>query len=148
MREHDVEIICYDSKLYVPQSLRRHMLDWYHFYLNHLGGSRLATTIRGVCYCKGLVTQAEMFAKTCKICQQFKKINTIYENLPPKNIAELKPWDTVHVYLIVPYSKSIRQHQPGGTVILNNSSLTCMTMIDPAQAGLRLSRYLRLNSRS
>ena len=29
MQELDgVEIICYDSKIYVPQSLRRRMLDW------------------------------------------------------------------------------------------------------------------------
>ena len=29
--------------------------------------------------------------------------------MPPKNIAELKPWDLVHVDLIGPYSKSIIQ---------------------------------------
>ena len=51
----DVEIICYDSKIYVPKSLRRRVLDWYHFYLNHSGGSRLAKTIREVWYWKGLV---------------------------------------------------------------------------------------------
>ena len=37
----------------------------------------------------------------------------------------------MHVDLIDPYSNSIRQHQPGGTVICNNSSITYMTMIDP-----------------
>ena len=70
MQELDnIEIICYDSKIYVPQSLRRHVLDWYHFYLNHPGGSRLAKTIQEVCYWKGLVTQVDLLAKTCKICQ-------------------------------------------------------------------------------
>ena len=125
-----MEIICYDSKIYVPQSLRRRVLDWYHLYLNHPGGSRLAKTTQEVCYWKGFVTQADLFAKTCKICQQFKKRETLYGHLPPKNIAELKPWDTLHVYLIGPYSKSIRQQHPGGTAIFNNSSLTCMKMID------------------
>ena len=38
----------------------------------------------------------------------------------------------MHVDLIGPYSKSIRQQQPGGTVILKNYILTCMTIIDPA----------------
>ena len=70
-----------------------------------------------VCYWKGLVTQAEMFAKTCKICQHFKKRKNIYGHLPPKNIAELKPWDTVHVDFIGSYRKSIRQQKTGGTVI-------------------------------
>ena len=41
--------------------------------------------------------QSELYAKPCKICQYFKKINTIYGHLPPKNNAELKPWDLVHV---------------------------------------------------
>ena len=50
--------------------------------------------------------------------------------MPPNNIAELKPWNALHVDLIGPYSKSIRQHQPGGTVILNNNSVSFMTIID------------------
>ena len=37
----------------------------------------------------------------------------------------------MHVYLVVPYSKSIRKQHPGGTAIRKNASLTCMTMIDP-----------------
>ena len=43
----NVKIICYDSKIYVPQSLCRHVLDWYYLYFNHPGGSRLAKTTRG-----------------------------------------------------------------------------------------------------
>ena len=62
---------------------------------------------------------------------QFKKINTIYGRLLPKNIAQLKPWYLVHVELIGPYSKSIRKHQPVGAIIKDNFSLTCMTKIDP-----------------
>ena len=38
----------------------------------------------------------------------------------------------VHVDLIVTYSKFIRQHQPGGAIINNNFSITCMPMIEPA----------------
>ena len=83
----DVEIICYGSKIYVPQSLRRHVLDWYHFYLNHPVVSRLAKTIQEVSYWKVNVTQAKMFAKTCKIYQQFRNRKTLYGHLPPKNIA-------------------------------------------------------------
>ena len=62
----------------------------------------------------------------------FQKINTIFGHMTTKNIAELKPLDLVHVGLIFPYSSSIRQHQPGGAIINNNVSLTCMTMTDPA----------------
>ena len=109
MQELDnVKIICYDSKIYVPQSLCRRVLDWYHFYINHPGGSRLAKIIREVCYWKSLVNQAELFAKMCKIRQQFKKRKTIYRYLPPKNISELKPWGTVHVDMIGSYIKSLK----------------------------------------
>ena len=83
-------------------------------------------------YWKGLVTQAELFAKTCKICQQFLKRRFFYGNLPFKNIAELKLWDSVHIDLIVTYSKSIRKHQKGGNIICKNVSLSCMITIDPA----------------
>ena len=46
----DIEIICYDSEIYLPQSMLRlvMVLDWYHFYLYHPGGSRLAKTTREV----------------------------------------------------------------------------------------------------
>ena len=71
--------------------MRRRVLDWYHFYLNRPDSSRLAKTILEVCYWKGLFTQAEMFAKTCKIFQQFKNRKTLYGHPPPNNISELKP---------------------------------------------------------
>ena len=67
----------------------------------------------------------------CKIFQQFKNRKTIYERLPPISISELKPWDTLDLDLIGPYSKSIRQHHQGGAIINNNISLTCMMIIDP-----------------
>ena len=128
----DVNIICYDSKIYVPQILCRRVLDWYHLYLSHPDGSRLPKTILEVCYCKVIVTQSEMFAKTCKNFQQFKNRKTIYGHLPHKNIVELKPWDLVHIELIGPYSNSTRQQQPGRAIIWMNASLTCMEIIDPA----------------
>ena len=45
----DVKIICYDRKIYVPKNLHICVLDCYHFYLNHPGGSIIAKkTIRYV----------------------------------------------------------------------------------------------------
>ena len=89
--------------------------------------------------------QAELFDKTCKICQQSKKRKTLDGYLPPNNIAELKPWDYMHVYLIGPYSKSIRQQHPGGAIIGKNYSLTCMTMIDPATGWFENFEILMFN---
>ena len=108
----------------MPQNLRRHVLYWYHFYINHPGGSILEKITHEVCYWKGLVTQEQLLAKKCKTCQHFKKRKTIYGHLTPKNIAELKPWDLVHVDLMGIYSKSIRQHKTDGSIIQKNVSLT------------------------
>ena len=83
----DVEIICYDRNIYVLQSICRRVLDWYHFYLNQPGGTRLAKTIQDIWYWKRLVTQAELFADMCKTCQQFKNRKTVYGHLPPNNIT-------------------------------------------------------------
>ena len=67
-----------------------------------------------------------------------KNRKTIYGHLPPKNISELKPWYSVHVDLIGPYSKSIKQQHPGCTVLFRNSSLTYMKMIDPATGWFKI----------
>ena len=80
----NVEIICYYRKVYVLQTTRRRVLDWYNLYFNQPGGSRLEK--KEVFYWKGLVTQAKLHAKPCKICQRLKKRKTMYGHLPPKNI--------------------------------------------------------------
>jgi hypothetical protein len=128
----DVEIYFLNSKIYVPKSLRRRTLDWYHFYLNHPGGDRLAKTLQEVCEWKGITTQAKQHAKRCKSCQKFKRRAARYGHVPPMNIAQLKPWDTVHIDLIGPYTKTVKQHQPGNNIKEVDLFLTCMTMIDPS----------------
>ena len=110
----------------------RRVLDWYHLYINHPGGSILSKQNWEVCYWKGLFVQAELYANPCKIFRQFKNRKTIFGHLPPKNISEVKPWDMVHVDLICPYSSSIIQHHLGGAIVNNNVSLNSMTMINPA----------------
>ena len=55
-----------------------------------------------------------MYVNMCKECQQFKNRNNIYGHLTPNIIAVLKPWNLVHIELIGPYVKSIRQPQLGG----------------------------------
>ena len=122
------------------------VIDWYKLYINHPGGSRLAKTIRGVCFWKGVVMQSELYDNLCKIFQQFKKRNHIYGSFSPNNFAELNPWDTVHVYLIVPYFKYIRQYHPGSAIIKNNFSLAFMTMIVPDTDWLKLLKCQHLTS--
>ena len=108
------------------------MIDWYHSYLNHPGGDRLAKTLEEVCYWKGLTNQAKQYAKPCEHCQKFKKRRSRYGNLPPKNIAKLKLWHMVHIDLIGPYTKNVKQHQPDNIIKDIDLQLCYMTFIDPA----------------
>ena len=39
--------------------------------------------------------------------------------------------------LVALYIKYIRQQHPGGAIIKNNVSLTCMTMVDPATSSFK-----------
>ena len=84
---NNVNIVFYDRKINVLQSLCILVLDWYHLYLNLPGGSRRAKTIQEVCYWKVLATQSELCAKLCNICQKFKNRKTLYECLTPNSIT-------------------------------------------------------------
>ena len=61
--------------------------------------------------------KSELYAEPYNTCQKFKKRKTIFGHLTLKNITELKLWDTVHIDLIDPYSKYIRQQQPGDATL-------------------------------
>ena len=136
----NVEIIFYKNKIYVPKTLRRRTIDWYHYYLNHPGGDRLANTLQEVCYWKGMVNQAKQTARRCQSCQKFKRRATRYGHLPPMNIARLQPWNTVHIDLIGPYTKMVKQHQPGNIVKEVDLHLTCMTFIDPSTGWFEIAQ--------
>ena len=89
----DFELILFHKKIYARLTLRRRVLYWCHFYLNHPGGIRPANKPLKVYYRKVLMSQVELYIKTSKKCQHFKKRKTIYEYLPPMITAALKPWN-------------------------------------------------------
>ena len=74
--------------------------------------------------------QAELYTEMYKICQWFNNINTIYVHLQPKNIAELKSCNLLHVDLIGPYRTYIMQQNMGGAISKKDVSLF-MIIFDP-----------------
>ena len=44
--------------------------------------------------------------------------------------------------MIVPYTKSIIQHHPGGAIFWKNDSLDCMTVIDTAKVSFEFVEIL------
>ena len=127
----EVEIVTFEDKIYVPVSLRKRTMEWYHYFLNHPGGERLYKTLNRVCYWKGMGNHCMNFCKKCEVCQLHKPRKTKYGHLPPKRVGELVPWNTIHVDLIGPYSITAQQFQTNGTTTKQELQFTCMTMIDP-----------------
>ena len=132
MEVEGVKLIHFCKKMYVPTSLRQRALKWYHHYLCHPGGDRLANTLKEVCVWKGMVTQARSLGKLCRECQKFKKRTTKYGHLEPKEAETLVPWHTVCVDLIGKYNLMAKVKQLDGTIEECDLRLLCMTFIDPA----------------
>ena len=111
-----VELVTYKGKIYVLAGLRKHTIEWYHYFMNHPGGEQLYKTLNKVCYWKGMSTQCTNFCKRCNVCQQFNSQKRQYGQLPPQTVGELVSWDTVHVDLISPYSLTAKQFWPQGKI--------------------------------
>ena len=127
-----INLIHYRDRVYVPKTLCKRVLQWYHQYLQHPGGERLAATLTTICRWPGMVNQARQLCRTCKACQKYKTRNTKYGQLPPKEAEEMNPWHTVCVDLIGPYSVKAKIRQLDNTIKTNEIKLVCMTLIVPA----------------
>ena len=58
--------------------------------------------------------------------------------MPPKTIAELKPWKWMHINLKVPYIKSILKQPTGGYTIQKYVNLNYITIIVLASGWLKI----------
>ena len=123
------------SSFYVPETLRKCVLKWYHQNLQQPGGERLTATFTTICTticrCPDIVNQARQLCRTCKVCQKYKTRNTEYGQ-PPKEAEEMNPWHTVCVDLIGSYSVKARVQQFDNTIKTNEINFFCMTFIDTA----------------
>jgi hypothetical protein len=112
--------------------MHRRVLDWYHEYLCHPGGNRLAQTLKQVCHWQGMTSQSLDYCKKCSVCQKFKKRSKRYGHVPPKNVSdETEPWSNIHIDLVGPYTIEAKQEQPGQKIVEVELQLLAMTMIDP-----------------
>ena len=113
------------DKIVIPEAHRGAVLNWYHYYLNHPGESRMESTIRQKLYWKGMTSDIKYFVKSCETCKKFKKSRQKYCQLPLKDVSqEITPWDVVQIDTIGPYSVTTST----GKLLLQS----CKTMIYPA----------------
>ena len=126
-----VEIICYYRRIYLPKTMFLWVIYWYHLYLNHLVGGRLQNNIQNLCYWKVCFVQAEITTSPCKLMSTVQKWKRQYGHLTSNNISEPKPCNFVHIYFIVPNTKSIIQYHSDSGILHNDIFLAWMTMLYP-----------------
>ena len=116
------DLITYKDRIYIPPTLRKQVVEWYHSMLGHPGIKRTAATIIQHLIWPGLHQDVEQFVMKCSACQLYKGQKKKYGHLPVKDV-EYHPWKTLCVDLIGPYTVRTTK---------GVQSLHAMTMFDPA----------------
>jgi transposase InsO family protein len=117
------DLLSFQGKILVPDSLQGRIIAWYHKYLAHPGMTRLEATIRTVFVWPGMQEQIKRHIGRCKECQLNKGNAKKYGHLPPKDMEAPEPWNRINVDLIGPW----RVKTPKGP-----RELRALTIIDPA----------------
>ena len=119
-------MLLYDKHhLVIPARMQSRVVQWYHHYLMHPCHPRLDDTIATCMYWHSLRADVRRHVMKCATCQYGKKRKVQYGHLPPK-ISEVKPWNSVCVDLIRPYTLKHKKKTA--------MDFMCLTMIDPATA--------------
>ena len=117
-------VLCKNGKIVIPKKLQYKAVAWYHHYLQHPGLTRLEETLKAVMYWPSMRNTVRKYVKTCKSCQVNTRKKQKYGKLPlPPKLAVDKPWDTLCVDLIGPYTLKGKDG--------SELDFMCLTMIDP-----------------
>jgi hypothetical protein len=95
-------VITYDSKIYIPISLRNRIVWWYHKQLQHTGITRMKATLIQTLTWPNLKTDVEAAVKNCHECQISKKARKNYGRLPETLTERPIAWNRVDVDIILP----------------------------------------------
>jgi len=110
-RRPQINVRCYlpnpDSerncwKIYLPDSLLDHAINWYHLALSHAGMNRLYDTISRHFYHRDLRNRIENIVGRCEICQKQKNAGRGYGHTAPREVS-MHPWREVAVDCIGPW---------------------------------------------
>jgi len=108
----DVSVYCYIPgpnapwKIYIPTTLLRDAVRWYHLSLGHIGQNRLFDTMNQHLYHPDMRTVVEDIVTKCDACQRRKAVLRGHgENAPREALTH--PWREVAVDLIGPWELTI-----------------------------------------
>jgi hypothetical protein len=116
-------VLTYDKKIYIPISLRKGIVWWYHIYLHNPGITRMEATLRQNLTGPNPRKDVEAAVKNCHECQICKKVRKAYGDLPEKLAERPISWNRVDVDLIGPLTIKT----PSG-----KKELLALTMIEPS----------------
>ena len=63
---HRDGFVTYNDKIYIPSSLRKDVMNWYHHYQQHPGASRMERTLGAVVYWPNMSKDIRRFCTTCE----------------------------------------------------------------------------------
>jgi hypothetical protein len=136
----ETSVVCKNGRMVIPKPLQRHVVLWFHHYLQHPGHRRLEETMQATMYVKGMRTTIWSMMKSYRTCQVNIKWKLKYGHLLPKTVITT-PRRTLCVALVGPYTLKGKD----GSVI----DFMALTMIDPASSWfeiVKLSLVRRLKT--
>jgi hypothetical protein len=86
-------VINYDGEIYIPQSLIKRIVCWYHTYLQHQGITRMEAALRQNLVWTNLRKDVEAAGKSCHEYQIGKKVRKKYSELPEKLAERSISWN-------------------------------------------------------
>jgi CRISPR/Cas system CSM-associated protein Csm5 (group 7 of RAMP superfamily) len=93
-------VITNKNKIYIPQSLIKRILWWYHTYLQHPGITRMEVALRQNLPWSNLKKDVEAAVNNCHEYQIGNKVRNKYGDLPEKLAQRPIAWNRVDVELI------------------------------------------------
>jgi hypothetical protein len=93
-------VITYEKEVYIPQSIRKRIVWWYHTYLQHPGITRMEATLRQNLTWPNIRKDVEAAVNNFHECQIGQKVRNKYGDLPEKLTERPIAWNGVDVELI------------------------------------------------
>ena len=116
--------------VYVPASMAKDMIDWFHTNLIHPGESRLTETIRQTFYVRSLDKLVRKYMSKCKVCQE-AKVTAVQPvgKVPIRSERVGTPFQVVRIDCCGPWKIEVQCRKPRKSM---TREIHAVTMIDDA----------------
>jgi hypothetical protein len=79
MKVEGYNLLSYQGKIVIPDSLQGRIVAWYHKYLAHPGMTRMEVTLRTAYVWSGMQEQIRQHVGKCKECQLQRNMGTFLQ---------------------------------------------------------------------